>query len=342
MYEILNEYIKAHPCMEPRDLIKFCYQSVMGPGHMAPTRQMAAQYAAEERAAYGPRGRGEPMVQPLEGLAARVDVDCGISPKSLGGLFCLTADTWQGGDAGCVLEMISHLQDSAALPFGKDQMEQCLLDWRRGGCIAVSHSQRYKEHYRAHYRLVMKSFLPYFKAIKAIEALPKGSVVAVDGMCGSGKSTMAGVLGDIFQGTVIHMDDFFLPFEMKTPERMSQPGGNVHYERFSQEVAAKLKSRLPFEYGVYDCSVGEIAGRRLVPPSDIIIIEGSYCLNPHIRDIYDLKIFVETDDAVQTERIVGREGQEGLEMFTSRWIPLENHYFTVLGIKDKCDIVVRT
>ena len=32
------------------------------------------------------------------------------------------------------------------------------------------------------------------------------------------------------------MDDFFLPMELRTAERLEEPGGNVHYERFSAEV----------------------------------------------------------------------------------------------------------
>ena len=56
--------------------------------------------------------------------------------------------------------------------------------------------------------------------------IEKGSFVAVLGHNGSGKSTMAAVLADVFSASLVHMDDFFLPFEQKTPERLAQPGGN--------------------------------------------------------------------------------------------------------------------
>ena len=41
---------------------------------------------------------------------------------------------------------------------------------------------------------------------------------------------------------------------------------------------------------------------------------------------------------VQQERILKRNGVEKLEMFQSRWIPLEERYFSSFGIQEKCEI----
>ena len=61
-------------------------------------------------------------------------------------------------------------------------------------------------------------------------------LLAIDGMSGSGKTTLAHHLAQKFHAQVFHMDDFFLPLEMRTPERLQQSGGNVHYERFLETV----------------------------------------------------------------------------------------------------------
>ena len=45
------------------------------------------------------------------------------------------------------------------------------------------------------------------------------------------------------------MDDFFLPPALRTPERRSEPGGNVHYERFLTEVLPNLRSEDLFPIG---------------------------------------------------------------------------------------------
>ena len=64
----------------------------------------------------------------------------------------------------------------------------------------------------------------------------KRAVLAIDGMSASGKTTLAEELAEQFSGSVIHTDDFHLPFELRTEERRAQPGGNLDYERFAREV----------------------------------------------------------------------------------------------------------
>ena len=62
------------------------------------------------------------------------------------------------------------------------------------------------------------------------------TVIAIDGSCASGKSTLADEIKELFGGTVIQADSFFLPADMRTAERLSEPGGNFHRERFCDEV----------------------------------------------------------------------------------------------------------
>ena len=44
-------------------------------------------------------------------------------------------------------------------------------------------------------------------------------IVAIDGNCTAGKTTLAGKLAERYDCNVIHMDDFFLRPEQRTPER---------------------------------------------------------------------------------------------------------------------------
>lgn len=173
--------------------------------------------------------------------------------------------------------------------------------------------------------------------------LRKGRItIAIDGPCASGKTTLANILSETIGAEVIHMDDFFLPFEMRTQERLSQAGGNVHYERFISEAVTGIKNGKSFVYGIFDCHTGITNSSKPISPSKSIIIEGAYSLHPEIpHDIYDLKIFVEADRQTQLERILNRNGAEALEVFRSKWIPLENRYFEEYDIKSKCDIVLQ-
>lgn len=164
--------------------------------------------------------------------------------------------------------------------------------------------------------------------------------VAIDGHCASGKTTLANQLSLMFDAQVIHMDDFFLPVHMRTEQRLSQTGGNVHYERFCSEVVEGIISDKSFKYGVYDCGTDTFSESEVIHPEKSIIIEGAYSLHPEIPDIYNLKIFLETDTETQLERILKRNGRDALENFKSKWIPFENKYFEEFKIKDKCDIIL--
>ena len=181
--------------------------------------------------------------------------------------------------------------------------------------------------------------------ISTIEKLIKekpDTLIAIDGPCASGKTTLAMLIAEKFGAQIIHMDDFFLPPEMRTAERLSQAGGNVHYERFNAQVVKGIESGKEFVYGVYSCSSGTTAQSKPVSPDKPIVIEGSYALHPQISTRYDVKIFVESDYETRLERILQRNGADALEIFKSKWIPMENRYFQEFNGREKCDIIVKT
>ncbi len=168
------------------------------------------------------------------------------------------------------------------------------------------------------------------------------AVIAIDGNCASGKSTLADEIQQIFGGTVIRADSFFLPIDMRSVERLSEPGGNFHRERFVTEVIEGIRSGKAFSYGVFDCSVGEVTHSIKVDENRLIIVDGSYCMHPSVNFEYDLKIFCTTDAKTQLSRIVKRNGEEMAEVFKDKWIPLENRYFEFYNIKNNCDVIIVT
>ena len=177
--------------------------------------------------------------------------------------------------------------------------------------------------------------------LTAIRRHPKRPLrVAIDGGSASGKTTLARQLGQALDCPVVHMDDFFLPPALRTPERLAEPGGNVHYERFAREVLPGLQAGKAFSYGVFDCGAMEVTGTREIPAADIVIVEGAYSLHPRLADAYDLKIFLRVDPALQAARILGRNGPEKQAVFLSRWIPLEQRYFAQCSVAAGADLVL--
>lgn len=169
-------------------------------------------------------------------------------------------------------------------------------------------------------------------ATLAKQVASKPLIVAIDGCCGSGKTYYSKVLAEYFDAIVIHCDDFFLPMEMRNADRLSEIGGNVHYERLAQTLS-KVREGKSFTYQAYDCSTDSYVDCNFAP-TNVVIVEGSYALHPKLRDFYDVKVLLTVDSQTQYDRLLNREGANGIVNFVNRWIPLENKYFTTLDTSD--------
>ena len=151
-------------------------------------------------------------------------------------------------------------------------------------------------------------------------------VVAIDGSCTAGKSTLAAKLETFYDCNVFHMDDFFLRPEQRTEERLAESGGNVDYERFREEILLPLRTRMVFAYRPYDCSSGSLKAPVSVQPKKLSIIEGTYSQHPYFGSVYDLKIFLNVSDEVRRQRIAQRPAFLHRRFF-EQWIPMEQQYF---------------
>lgn len=166
----------------------------------------------------------------------------------------------------------------------------------------------------------------------------KTYLVAIDGRCAAGKTTLAENLRQKYPCNVIHMDDFYLRPEQRTPERYSEPGGNIDYERFLAEVLIPLKGGRTFSYHPYDCKTQTVGAPITVEPKPLTIVEGSYSCHPKFRGYYDMHIFLDVDADEQLRRIRNRNGEEALYMFKEKWIPLEEAYIKAASVEEFCEL----
>lgn len=163
-------------------------------------------------------------------------------------------------------------------------------------------------------------------------------LVAIDGKCASGKTTLAARLAECYDCNVFHMDDFFLRPEQRTEERYAQAGGNVDYERFGAEVLEPLKGGAPFSYRPFDCKTLTLSAPVCVVPKPLSIIEGSYSMHPVFGQPYDLTVLLTVTPELQKERILLRPGHLHNQFFT-RWIPMENRYLEEFRIEQRADLI---
>lgn len=165
-------------------------------------------------------------------------------------------------------------------------------------------------------------------------------LIAIDGRCASGKTTLAGILKDILRCNVVHMDHFFLQPHQRTRERLQEPGGNVDYERVLEEVLIPLSKGEAAVYRIYDCHKQNFGEEIVLQPAEITIVEGSYACHPVLRSYYDLKVFLTVEQEEQLRRIELRNGTNAVDTFREKWIPLEELYFTRLKVAEESDIVI--
>lgn len=190
----------------------------------------------------------------------------------------------------------------------------------------------------------MESVESMKSAIDRVERLlaeGRCAFVAIDGPCASGKTMFAASLHERFGGNVLHMDDFFLRPEQRTPERFAEPGGNVDRERFEAEVLKPLAAGKAVRYRPWDCHTGDFATSRSVEPAALTVVEGSYSMHPALRGYYDLTMCLIVDPSERLRRLEARNPRM-LQRFIDEWIPLENRYFESTNTQGSADLLVDT
>ncbi len=179
-------------------------------------------------------------------------------------------------------------------------------------------------------------------AAEKLLSLPDGHrplIVAIDGRCAAGKTTLARQLQDMAGWSIFHMDDFFLRAEQRTEARLRTPGGNVDVERFLEEILVPLKDgNTQIVYRRYDCHSQRLSDSVYTKAGPVCLVEGSYSCHPALRDYYDCKVFLSVAPEEQKHRVTVRNGEAEAVSFTERWIPLEEQYFQAFEIEKNCDM----
>ena len=332
---VVRAHAARYPLMEAQDYGKLAYQSEFGPEHLIRDRAgVQAMLERELEVSTGPSLPPEPIGNGLcrfhlEGLEAD-------AVPLLLELFCRTAEEHQGSRAG--LEARLAVLETLDVP----GMDEWLARWRAEGCPAVSHSQAFRDAYAPHYRLLTEPYARFFPALLAVDRLARSgqpAIVAIDGRCGSGKTTLAALLARLFPCNVFHADDFYLPFDRRAPGWETTPCANMDLERLDREVLAPTLAGQDVDYRAYDCPSGAFKPIVHMPFRPLTVVEGSYSMHPSLREKYALRIFLTCPPEEQTARLQAREG-DYYPMFQRRWIPLEEGYFSACGVEDCCQIVL--
>lgn len=339
---IIRQHRIRYPLMEPQDYGKLAVQSEFGARHFTGDRQSVLSALKAEQKALESNQKASPVKpEPIGGGLCRFPVSAckgDIETGLLADLFIETARCPEGTKEG-LLEKTDCLRVCEITG-----MAEWLSGWEQEGFPALRHSEAYRKAYRPHYRLLREEYAAYFPALAEICRLTgteKNVLIGIDGRCGSGKTHFAKLAQSMLPCNVIHMDDFYLPEELREAGWEKIPGGNMDFARLNREVLLPARQGKQAVYRAYRCDKAKITTEQLIPRRSVTLVEGSYSHHPEICGGYDLKIFLDCGKEEQKQRLKAREGSY-YPMFEKRWIPMEEQYFAHYGIEAGCGLQVDT
>lgn len=181
----------------------------------------------------------------------------------------------------------------------------------------------------------------------------KVTVIGVAGGTGSGKSTLVKQLQEAFKGddvaTLCH--DYYykahpeLTYDERTKLNYDHPA--AFDTGMLVEHIRTLKNNVPIEHPVYSFVEHNRTDERVsVKPSKVIIVDGILIFeNKELRELMDIKVFVDTDADIRLARRIlrdvcerGRTMQSVIDQYTTTVKPMHEQF--VEPSKRHADVII--
>ena len=143
-------------------------------------------------------------------------------------------------------------------------------------------------------------------------------IIGVAGGTGSGKTTVVQKIQKQFpkgEVTILSHDSYYrdnkeLSLEERRKKNFDHPD-SIEFDLMIEHVK-KLKNGMAIEEPIYSfitCTRAEES--KHIEPKDVLIIEGILCLtSPELRDLMDIKVFVDCDSDIRLSRVIQRDIHE--------------------------------
>lgn len=179
-------------------------------------------------------------------------------------------------------------------------------------------------------------------------------VIGVAGGSGSGKSTFTNRIKEYFGDDVVvlYHDNYYrrqdgVPFEQRVTVNYDHPD-SLETELLVEHLK-QLKEGKSIECPVYDYTRHNRSGEVIrIDPKPVIIVEGILLLaDPRVRDLLDIKVYVEADADERILRRISRDVEERgrdlngiIKQYLTTVKPM--HYLYVEPTRAKADIVINS
>ena len=166
----------------------------------------------------------------------------------------------------------------------------------------------------------MKPPSDLLQRITSIQRRHKTLLIGIDGVGGSGKTTLSEVLREnLTDVSIVQLDDFYSP-ELGRADKI----------RVTEQVFLPLEMDADAEYQIFEWRLNTLKDWRTVKPGGIVIIEGVSALHSDFAEKYDLRVWIECspeagfDRGVERDKV--RDGVNNTDLWRNIWMPQEKEY----------------
>ena len=337
MKNYLQKLYEKYPKSQIEDFIKHLYIGYLGPGHFITNKQQSLDRLKKEAhnlTNFHHENLYDYVLENYVRVNLRPYIEFKLSLEALNDFFVESSK--KEVDFPSFLKSLEVLKKFLLEEgFNKENIEKIFQDYHQNNYPHPSHSEIYQSIYQTAYRIIHKDYLSeelkFYQVKHYLSRFNKDkiNIIAIDGKCTSGKTTISKLIQKECQATIIQVDDFF--------DNADSIIG-INSERLINEVLTKLNLNTDLTYNKYDCS-NKTFIKNTIPVNSIVIIEGVYSANQLLQPYLDGIIYLDINNEEQMIRLNNRS-KALLNRFINEWIPRENQYFDKENIRYQADIIV--
>ncbi len=158
-------------------------------------------------------------------------------------------------------------------------------------------------------------------------------LVGIDGLAGSGKSSLAARLAGEIPGAVVVCVDDFCALTSDGWWRWASPS------HLRGDVVEPFLRGATVRYRPFDWETSEPGPLRTIPPARMLIVEGVGALHGLLRERYDVRLWVECPQPVRLARGLERDGEASRAQW-KRWMAEEERYMRKACPQECADLVI--